>query len=61
MLLPLVDDRAFEIMLQQVQVILHPFLALWLDFLERVELDLVFARVDVVHLDIILLREPPQP
>lgn len=55
MLLPLVDDRTFEIMLQQVQVILHPFLTLGLDLLEGVELDLVLPSMNIVHSDIVPL------
>lgn len=57
----MVDDGDLELVLQQVEVVLHPLLALGLDVLVDVELDFVLAPVHVLLPDVVLVCELLQP
>lgn len=48
-------------MLHLVNVVLHPFLTLRLDFLETIELDLVLGRVNELLLDVVLFGKTIEP
>lgn len=54
---PIANDSNLEFMLDLVDIILHPLLALRLDLFKLVELDLILSSEDVFLLDVVLLRE----
>lgn len=56
-----VSEIDFQFVFHFVDVILGPFLALRLDFLERVELDFVFRGIDEFLLDVVLLGKTVEP
>lgn len=61
MLLAVGYNHALEIVFQQIQVVLHPLLALGFDVFERVEFHLVLPAEDVLLSHVVLVRELLEP
>lgn len=58
---PVVDDIDFEIVLQQVQVVLHPLFAFGFELLEGVELDFILSGCDILSFDVVFVSELLEP
>ena len=56
-----IDHVYFQVVFQQVQVILHPFLTLGFQLLKRVEFYLIFTGRNVLRLNIVLIAEFLEP
>ena len=57
----IINNRAFEIVLEKVEIILHPFFRLGLDLFERIKFNFVFPAVYIIHFHIVLISKFLKP